>query len=120
RSDLRGDLAALAHRYTHDHKIGTLDRRRVGLGHLIGDAEFGDAPARRARARCRRDRPYDAGVARGTRDRRADQAHADQRQTIEYRVCAHAAALRKSPSAATTSRFASSVPTDKRNALGSL
>jgi len=69
RRYLRGDVAALPDRHARDHEIGALDRRRVGVGHLIGDAEFGDTPPRRTGARCRGDRSHDAGVARSTRDR---------------------------------------------------
>ena len=83
RADLPRDRAAGADRDADDDEIGALDRRRVGLDHLIGEAELGDAPARRGRARGRDDRAHDALRARRARDRGADQADADQRQAVE-------------------------------------
>ena len=64
----------------------------------------------------------DALLARCARDRGADQADADQRQPVEQWTVAHAvgALPMNSASAWTTSRFASSVPTVMRSALGSL
>ena len=50
-ADLLGDLAAGADRNADDDEIGAGDRGGVGFDHLVGDAEFGDAPARRGGAR---------------------------------------------------------------------
>ena len=83
--DLLGDLAAGADRRADDDEIGAGDRRGVGFDHLIGETEFGDAPPRRCRARGRHDLAHRALRPRRARDRRADQADADQRQTIEQR-----------------------------------
>ena len=46
RADLGRDRPAGADRYRHDHEVGALNRRRVGLGDLIGDAKFGNPPSR--------------------------------------------------------------------------
>ena len=119
-AELGGDRAALTDRDAHDDEVGAFDRRRIGLGDLVDDAELGHPPAGRTRSGGRCDRPHDAGGPRRARDRRADQTDPDQRQAFEYRLVAHAARPRNSPSAATASRFASSVPTDMRNAFGSL
>src|SRR5258708_40364660 len=51
--DFPGGSAALADRNAYDHKIGTFDRRRVGVDDLIREAEFHDAPAG-IRRTCRR------------------------------------------------------------------
>ncbi len=123
-ADLLGDLAAGADRSADDDEIGAGDRGGVGLDHLIGKAEFGDAPPRRGGARARHDLAHRALRARRPRDRRADQADADQRQAVEQR-CGfasqhHAGFARNSLSAATTRRLASSVPTVMRSAFGSL
>ena len=121
RADLLGDGAAGADRNADDDEIGAFDRGGVGLDHLIGEPEFGHALARLRRARGGDDRARGALGAGGARDRRADQADADQRQAVEKRGrFAHAAVPRNSASALTTSRFASSVPTVMRRACGSL
>ena len=83
RADLGRDRAAGADRDADDDEIGAFDRRRIGLDHLIGDAELGDAPARGGRARRRDDRARRALRARRARDRGADQADADQREAVE-------------------------------------
>ena len=124
RRDLLGDVAARADRSADDDEIGAGDRGGVGFDHLVGEPEFGDAPARRGGARGRHDFAHGALRARRARDRGADQADADQRQTIKQR-CGfgsqrHAGFARNSLSAATTRRFASSVPTVMRSAFGSL
>ena len=112
RADFLGDRAAGADRNADDDEIGALDRGGVGLDHLIGEAELGHALARCGRARGRHDRAHGALRARCARDRGADQPDADQRQPVEERGrFAHAAFPRNSPSALTTSRLASSVPT---------
>ena len=113
-------VAAGADRNADDDEIGAFDRGGVGLDHLIGDAELGDALARLRRARGGDDRAHRALRARRARDRAADQAEADQRQAVEERLLAHAAFPRNSASAFTTSRLASSVPTVMRSAFGSL
>ena len=120
RADLGGDRAAGADRNADDDEVGAFDRLGVGLDHLVGEAELGDAPARLRRARGGDDRADGALRARRARDRGADQADADQRQAVERAARrAHAAFPRNSLSAATTSRFASSVPTVMRSACGS-
>ena len=85
RADLRGDRAAGADRNADDDEIGAGDRRGVGLDDLIGKAKLGDAPPRRRRARGRDDLAHHALRARRARNRRADQADADQRQAVEQR-----------------------------------
>ena len=79
------DRAAGADRNADDDEIGAGDRGGVGLDHLVGQAELGDAPARRRRTRARDDLAHGALRARRPRDRRADQADADQRQAVEQR-----------------------------------
>ena len=97
RADLLGDRAAGADRNADDDEVGAFDRGGVGLDHLIGDAEFGDAPARLRRTRGGDDRAHRALRPRGARDRGADQPDADQRQAVEQgRRVAHAALPQKS------------------------
>ena len=120
RSDLLRHRAAGADRNADDDEIGARNRRLVGLDHLIGEAELGDAPARLGRARGRHDRAHGALGARGARDRGADQADTDERQTVVERGDRHRAFPKNSASAATTSVFASSLPTVMRSAFGSL
>ena len=121
RADLLRDRAAGADRNAYDDEIGAFDRGGIGLHHLIGEAELGNAPARLRRARGRDNRPRCALRAGSARDRRADQADADQRQPVEQGGrLAHAAFPRNSLSACTTSLLASSVPTLIRKAFGSL
>ena len=89
------------------------------LDDLVGEAELGDAPPRFRRAGGGDDGAD--GVLRlgRARDGRADQADADQRETVEQGLGrAHADCPRNSASAFTTSRLASSVPTLMRSALG--
>ncbi len=119
RTDLRRDRAAGADRHAEDDEIGAFDRGCVGLDHLIGKPELGDAPARGGGAGSGDDRAHGALRARRARDRRADQAHADQCQAIEDGLSAHLFP-KNSASAATTSRLASSLPTVMRSAFGSL
>ncbi len=123
RADFLGDVAAGADRNADDDEIGAFDRGGVALDHLIDHAQFGHALAGLRRARGGDDRAHRALGAGGARDRAADQAEADQRQAIEDRLARLASHLdfpRNSASAFTTSRFASSVPTDMRSAWGSL
>ena len=121
RADFLGHRAAGADRNADDDQIGAFDRGGIGFHHLIGEAEFGHALARRGRTRGGHDRAHGALRAGGARDRGADQPDADQRQAVEERRrFAHAAFPRNSASALTTSRLASSVPTLMRSALGSL
>ena len=111
-----------ADRDADDDEVGAFDRRGVGLHHLIGKAQLGDALARRGRAGGDHDRARGALRARGARDRAADQAGADQRQPVVDRLfqLGHAGFPRNSASALTTSRLASSLPTVMRSAFGSL
>ena len=121
RADLLGDRAAGADRNADDDQIGAFDRGGIAFHHLIGEAELGHALARGSRTRRRHDRTHGALRAGGARDRGADQPDADQRQAvIQRRRFAHAALPKNSASALTTNRFASSVPTLMRSALGSL
>ena len=121
RADLLGHRAAGADRNADDDQIGAFDRGGIGLHHLIGEAELGDAPARLRRTRGGDDRAHGALRAGGARDRGADQPDADQREAVEQgRRFAHAGFPRNSASALTTSRLASSVPTLMRSAFGSL
>src|SRR5882724_348885 len=121
RPDLLGDVAAGADRNADDDQVGAFDRGGVALDHLIDHAQFGHALAGLRRARGGDDRTYCALGADGARDRAADQAEADQRQAVEDRLLAgHLDFPRNSASAFTTSRFASSMPTDMRSAWGSL
>ena len=83
RADLGRDRAAGADRDADDHEVGVLRRFGVGGDDLVGEAELDHALARRFRARGRDDLLHDALLARGARDRGADQADADQRQAIE-------------------------------------
>ncbi len=85
RRDLLGDLAAGADRGADDDEIGARDGGGIGLDHLVGEPEFGDAPARRGGARARHDLAHRALRARRARDRGADQADADQREAVEER-----------------------------------
>ncbi len=124
RADLGGDLAAGADRHADDDEIGAGDRGGIAVHHPIGDAEFGDAPARGGGPRRRHDLAHHPLRARRARDRRADQANADQRQAVVQR-CGFRHSItpvlaKNSLSAATTSRLASSVPTVMRSAFGSL
>ena len=81
--DLLRDGAAGADRNADNNEIGAFDRGGVGLHHLVGNAKLGNAPARLRRARGRNNRPRGALRAGSARDRRSDQADADQRQPVE-------------------------------------
>ena len=85
RADLLGDLAAGANRDADDDQVSPFHRGGVGLDHLIGEAQLGDALSRLRRARRGDDRTNQALGARAARNRAADQAKADQRQAIEDR-----------------------------------
>ncbi len=119
-SDFARHLAGGADRDADDDEIGAFDRRGVALHHLIGDAELRHALAGFGGAGGGDDRTHRALSPRGTRDRAADQPHADQREAVVNRCVGHAVFPKKSANAFTTSRLASSVPTDMRNAFGSL
>src|SRR5262249_4414373 len=119
RPDLCGHLAACADRDGDDDEISAFGCRGVGFNHLIGEAELSHAPARGRGAGGGDDGTRSALRARGARDRRADETHSDQRETIENGLPPHLRPM-NSASAATTSRFASSVPTVMRNAFGRL
>ena len=115
--DLGRDRPARADRNADDDEVGVLRGLGVGLDHLIRDAEFDDAPARRLRARGRDDRAHHAVFARRARDRAADQPDADQREAVDDRRT-HPFFPISSASVATTPRFASSVPIVMRSAFG--
>jgi len=83
RSDLGGNDPALTHRNGDDDEVGALHGRRIGLHDLVGKPELDDAPARGGGPRRRHDRAYAALRARSPRNRRADQADADQGEAIE-------------------------------------
>jgi hypothetical protein len=69
RGNLFGDLAAGADRHADNDEIGARNGGAIGLDHLIGEAEFGDAPPRRRRPRGRDDLADRPLCARGARDR---------------------------------------------------
>ena len=125
RPDLRGDLAAGADRNADDDEIGAGGRGGVGLDHLIGKAQFGDAPPRRGGA------ARVATISRTAPCARAARAIEEPIRPTPISARRlnsgpglwsqrHAAFARNSLSAATTSRLASSVPTLMRSAFGSL
>ena len=120
RADLFRHRAAGADRNADDHQIGAGDRGRAGVHDFVGETQFADALPRRLGSRRRNDFAHDAERARRARDRAADQADADQRQAVEEDWRSHHCRPKKSLSAATTSRLASSVPTLSRSAFGSL
>jgi len=86
-----------------------------GGGPVIDNAELGHPRTRFFRARGGDDFAGKSLLARGTRDRAADQPEADQRDAIELQTAAHFTP-RKSRRPSTTSRLASSVPTVIRSA----
>ena len=122
RPDLLGHRPARADRNRDDDEIGVLDRLRAGLGHLIGETEFGHALARFRRARGGDNGLGRAGGARGARDRAADQAGADQRKALHdgFGFChdGRAHLPMNSASVFTVRRLASSDPTVIRSAFG--
>src|SRR6516165_273288 len=119
RPDLRGHRAASADRDGDNDEIGAFGCGCVGCDHVIGEAEFGKAPARGGGAGGGDDGTRSALRARGTRDRGTDETHSDQRKAIENGLPLHLRPT-NSASAATTRRFASSLPTVIRSAFGSL
>ena len=90
RRDLCGYRSARADRDANNDEIGALGRLGIGRNNLVGEFEFGYALARRlGPGRCR-NRPHETALARGTRDRRADQSNTDQRKPLEQgRVVRH-------------------------------
>ncbi len=119
RADLPGDLAAGADRNAHDHEIGAFNRCRIGLDHLIGEPELGHAPARLRRARRRHNRAHQpcARAARAIEEPiRPTPIRARRLKSGAFRD--HGFFPKNSASAATTSRFASSLPTVMRSAFG--
>ncbi len=117
RPDFARDLATGPDRRAGDDEVGSGRGGGVGFDHLVGKSELGDTPPRRGGPRGCHDLAHRALRARRARNRRADQADADQRQAIEQRDRGafssrrHSGFAKKSLSAATTRRFASSVPT---------
>ena len=120
RCDLLRDCAAGADGNAEDDEVGVLDGLRVGRDHAIGDAKLDHPRAGFLRARGGDDLVDEALRPCGARDRAADQAEADQRDTLEVRcAAAHVAATlaaMKSRKPSTTSLLASSVPTVMRSA----
>ena len=116
--DLLRDRAAGADRDAEDDEIGVLDGFGIGLDHAVDDAELVDPRAGLRRARGGDDFSRQPLLARGARDRAADQSEADQRDLVEVRRGAHLRAT-KSRKPSTTSRLASSVPMVRRSACGS-
>ena len=111
-----GDVAAGADRRADDDQIGAGDRGGVGLHHLIGEAELGDAPARRAPSAALATISRTAPCARAARaieePIRPTPISARRLNSGAGLVTASRPSFaRKSLSAATTSRLASSVPT---------
>ena len=115
--DLLRDRAAGADRNAEDDEVGVLDGFRIGLGHGIDNAEFGDPRAGLRRSLGGNDLARQSLLAGGARDRAADQAEADQRELVELRRRAHVPAM-KSRKPSTTRRLASSVPMVMRSAWG--
>ena len=118
RADVFCYRTAGADRNADDHQVGAGDRGRAAVHHRVGEPQFADALPRRLGTRRRNDFAHEAERARRARDRAADQADADQRQAVIEDWRSHHP--KKSFSAATTSRLASSVPTLSRSACGSL
>src|SRR5262249_40319533 len=118
-AEFRGHRAASADRNGHNDEIGAFGCGCVGFDHVIGEAEFGKAPARGGGAGGGDDGTRSALRARGARDRGTDETHSDQRKAIENEMRLHFRPTAPA-SAATTRRFASSLPTVMRSAFGSL
>ncbi len=95
--DLLRHRAAGADRNAQDHQIGAFDRGGVGFHHLIGEAELGHAPACLCRARGGDDRADRALQLRRARDRRADQADADEGEAVVKGLLCHARSPRARP-----------------------
>ena len=116
-----GDRAAGADGNAEDDEVGVLHRFLVGLHHAIDDAEFGDRARDFSRARGGDDLAGQSLQPCAARDRAADQAEADQRDTFEYgrgvHLTAHLPAM-KSRRPSTTRRLASSVPMVMRSVCG--
>ena len=114
-----GDGAVGADGNAQDDAIGVAH----GLGRVgviaVAEGEFLGAAERLGAARRNGDVAREVPPPRGKRDRRADQADADQRQALEDGL-AHQAGFfpRNAPSAAITASLASSEPMVMRSALG--
>ena len=120
RTDLSGDRTAGADWHADNHEIGIGHRDGSAIDDLIGKSELGYALPRRVRPRRGDDRLHQTQRSRCPRNRTPDQADADQCKAIEQRNGGAHLPSKKSFSAATTRRLASSVPTDRRSAFGSL
>ena len=83
------DRTAGADGDAEDDEVGAFDGFRVGLQHLIDDAQFLHPRAGLGRARGGDDLARETLRARGAGDRAADQAEADQRDAFEERFGAH-------------------------------
>ena len=119
RADFLGDLAAGPDGDAENDEVGVFRRLDIGRNHGIDDAELLHPCPRFLRARSGDDLTDEALRPCRARDRAADQAEADQRQTLECRLSVHFAAM-NSRRPSTTRRLASSVPTVMRSACGSL
>ena len=120
RTDLARDRTTGADRHAYDHEIGVGHRGGGAIDDLIGKSKLGNALPRRLRPRRGDDRLHQTQRSRRPRNRTPDQADADQCKTIVQGNGGAHLPSKKSFSAATTRRLASSVPTDRRSAFGSL
>ena len=82
RGDFGGDRPAGADRNADDDEVGARGRLGIGVDDAVGDAQFDDALARLFRAGGGDDLAHHALLACRPRDRRADQADADQGEAI--------------------------------------
>ena len=85
RTDLFRHRAALPDRDADDDEIGAFHRLGIGLGHVIGDAELAHPLARGRGPSGGHDRARRPLRTGGARNRRADQAAADQGESVEQR-----------------------------------
>ncbi len=104
-------------RHGDDDEIGVPCGFRGGEGIEVAELKLLGALQRRLAARRNRNRVGETLVADDAGKRRADEADPDQGDLLEVRF-AHDFSARKSESAATTARFASSEPTLIRSAFG--
>jgi hypothetical protein len=114
--NLGGDRAAGADRNAQDDEIGAADGLGRGGGVAVAQTERARLLQSGGASRLDGDLVGEPLGARGTRDRRADQPDADERETAD--LSHHAAPARKSAKAETARRFASSVPIVIRSAFG--
>jgi hypothetical protein len=85
RPDFARDLATCPNRRADDDQIGSGYGRGIGFDHLIGKPKLGHTLPCPGRTRGGHDLTDCALRPRGSRNRGADEAHAEQRQSIEER-----------------------------------